>query len=1101
MTEQQKRLEGLVDLYLDGYEGKELEVRFGTKKNQRISKIDFDNVIKKLLSVGFYGPRVPSSTLKMNIEYTDSRTGELKMTSTRTEVNGIENIQKYCKTNSLVDPNTGYIYENYGIAFTKKQPVFRTSNEKVHPVDYDDFNFRVSLQQDVNIGLQDPAIKKTISEWKNTKKTFRYVTRYTFSHHDFPFRVDCSIVKSSKIVHRKLLPVYNINDSHVFNNDESYEIELEYIGTNLGRNDIIKQLKKQSMLVLTGLQRTNFPIGNAEIMDVHKNYLSIVHGKETDREIKGKDFIGPNSITLEIDNIKANREDLNVANIRDNYTVTDKADGLRKLLFINMRGKIYLIDTNMNVQFTGAITKDSRYYNSIADGEHIINDKVGNYINLYAAFDIYFINGKDYRKLPFKVTIKEKKDCRLDWLESFVKELSPLSITGKETTPIRIQCKKFHYATGKDDMPSIFDGCNEILSQINIGLTEYETDGLIFTPMYRGVGGNDTREVAPLHKITWKESFKWKPPHFNSIDFLVTTTKQENGIDVISTIFQDGQNLENAQSLTQYKTFVLRVGYSDKDHGFINPCQNLLDDDIPNRSSQYEKDKSTYKPIPFYPTNPTDNKASICNIMINSNASVSGELLCLAESGDIIEDNMIVEFSYKRDDKEGWRWKPLRVRYDKTEAHRRGKPQYGNAYDVANSIWNSIHHPVDEEMVKTGKNIPELLGDDDVYYKKNTSYNTGNLRDFHNQYVKRKLILSATDYDNTLVDLACGKGGDLPKWIKAHLSFVLGIDLSRDNIENRLDGACARYLRYRQKYASVPAALFIQGDSSRNLKSGEGIATDKGREIMNAIFGKGAKDEKKLGQGVINQFGKVADGFNVVSCQFAIHYFCENEQTFANFLKNVAQTCKLDGYFIGTSYDGKTVFNRLKTVKQNEAQILKNGNNKIWEITKLYDNDEFPDNIVSLGYGIDVYQESINKITKEYLVNYDYLFQVLADFGFVLLSLDEAENIGLPNSTGMFRELYNSMESEVKRFPETKEDYGNALNMSPEEKTISFLNRYFIVKKVREVNLDDINLLDELKTIEQLENKQTLEVQQVAQEVVNETKKKIKKSNKKLTIQ
>ena len=38
---------------------------------------------------------------------------------------------------------------------------------------------------------------------------------------------------------------------------------------------------------------------------------------------------------------------------------------------------------------------------------------------------------------------------------------------------------------------------------------------------------------------------------------------------------------------------------------------------------------------------------------------------CL-EEGEVIEDNMIVEFKYDVDDNYMWRWKPLRVRYDKT---------------------------------------------------------------------------------------------------------------------------------------------------------------------------------------------------------------------------------------------------------------------------------------------------------------------------------------------------------------------------------------------------------------------------------------------------
>ena len=56
-----------------------------------------------------------------------------------------------------------------------------------------------------------------------------------------------------------------------------------------------------------------------------------------------------------------NSDDINnatkaVGNIRNNYTVTDKADGMRKLLYINNDGKIYLLTTSMNIEFTGCFT-------------------------------------------------------------------------------------------------------------------------------------------------------------------------------------------------------------------------------------------------------------------------------------------------------------------------------------------------------------------------------------------------------------------------------------------------------------------------------------------------------------------------------------------------------------------------------------------------------------------------------------------------------------------------------------------------------------------------------------------------------------------------
>ena len=72
-----------------------------------------------------------------------------------------------------------------------------------------------------------------------------------------------------------------------------------------------------------------------------------------------------------------------VPNINNNYTVTEKADGLRKLLFINHIGEIYFIDTNMNIQFTGSLTKHKNNFNTIIDGEHVLQDKNGVFINTY----------------------------------------------------------------------------------------------------------------------------------------------------------------------------------------------------------------------------------------------------------------------------------------------------------------------------------------------------------------------------------------------------------------------------------------------------------------------------------------------------------------------------------------------------------------------------------------------------------------------------------------------------------------------------------------------------------------------------------------------
>ena len=64
--------------------------------------------------------------------------------------------------------------------------------------------------------------------------------------------------------------------------------------------------------------------------------MRLIHKREMDtRRINPKDFIGPSSKTLQFMHIQPLNPDLNIPNIRDNYTVTDKADGQRKLLYIS----------------------------------------------------------------------------------------------------------------------------------------------------------------------------------------------------------------------------------------------------------------------------------------------------------------------------------------------------------------------------------------------------------------------------------------------------------------------------------------------------------------------------------------------------------------------------------------------------------------------------------------------------------------------------------------------------------------------------------------------------------------------------------------------
>jgi hypothetical protein len=908
----------------------ELEVKFGTKGIKPLTRNDYDNVIKKLKSLGFVTSNNEGNYyLRINCEFLDPRTGKFKLSDIRTEISGLHNIQEYCKNNDIKEiftkNFTSVLFVNKKMASIEKDKI----RERIFPVDVNDFNFRVTFntEEEVKTGVKNYIMEN----WKKSKKIFRYLNRVSFRHPEHPVIVDISIVKNGDKEEGarwsdQMKRVYTTTESNVFNNQEIYQIEIEIDNSRIGPStqfntpeSILVSLRKVIKYVLCGLQGTNYPVSYPEQREVMETYMRMIWKDNFDpsKRIENKNFIGPNSITLQRTNIAAIDENSNQPNIRKDFVVTEKADGDRHLMFINDKGKIYLINTNMDIIFTGAKTQNEECFNSLFDGELISHDKTGKFINLYAAFDIYYYKKEDVRAYPFMSAVDEEvKKSRfyiLRYLLHIVKPVSITDVSEKEEktvnsflqkykksndliSPLRIMCKDFYPMIPKQ---TIFNGCDQILSKAEQDRYEYETDGLIFTHMYFGVGSDKIGESGPKTKITWDQSFKWKPPQYNTIDFLVTTEKSAKGEDIITPVFEDGINASESIQFNEYKQLVLRCGFSEKNDGFINPCQDIIDDKLPEFSQRFEERQTNdYLPKRFYPTEPYDPNAGLCKIMLKQDETGGKQMY--SEENEAFGDNTIVEFRYDFEKEEGWRWIPLRVRYDKTAKLRRGEKEYGNSYKTCNENWKSINPAgrIDENMLRTGMNIPDITVCQDKYYNAPAGkFKTQALKNFHNLYVKKMLIKSVSKPGDTLVDFACGKAGDLSKWIASKLSFVFGIDLSKDNLENRLNGSCARYLNAKKINKNMPYALFVNGNSAFNVKNGDAMLNDKAKQITAAIFGNGPKEADRIGKGVARQYGKCEDGFNISSCQFAMHYFFETPDTLQGFIRNLAECTKLNGYF------------------------------------------------------------------------------------------------------------------------------------------------------------------------------------------------------------
>jgi mRNA (guanine-N7-)-methyltransferase len=1047
---------------------KEFEVRFKPNRGRAFTKVDYDNVVRRMRGSGFECENMSGvNMLRIQSQYTNTATGVIQMSNIRTELFGAELIQQYCRSDNNLKKLADVPANFKKIKFTQKSSAKDKSGQFIQKITNADFGFNVSFNMESDYNLKSKAAADIVGSWRDYRKTFRLINRIRLASRTSPVVADLSIIRTSKTSGGVMKPEFTMEESELFTQQEFCEIELELDNARVGvgtafdsAEAIIKELETAIRVVLSGLQDTKYPTPYAEHDRVLQSYMRVVHGDTYEpRRIFPDDFIGPNSHTLQLSNIVEPDQTSSVPNIRTNYCATDKADGERKLLYIDTQdGRIYLINTNMLVQFTGMTCLEKTDWGTILDGEHIMYSKSGKCINHYAAFDIYYVgagNGRtsSVRHLDFAwfeepTTKEELAKYRLLLMKMKINGLKlkrPSKVGSEED--LKIVPKMFYLP---DNTTNIFSICSTLLSNIKDGSYPYNTDGIIFTPINIGVGGSAPGKAGKLKKFSWALSLKWKPPEYNSIEFLVSYKKDKSGADAVYTEFENGTT-----NLRQYRTLELRCGFDVKRHISMDPFMALLEDEVKYVDDELDNEDA-YQPVPFKPSLPYDPDACYANIMLVKDAeNQEGNMMTL--EGERFESKMIVEFSYDLTKEPGWRWVPLRVRHDKTYSLRAGNKNYGNAYHVANDNWKSIHFPVSEQMLSGNEEIKQDTTDD-VYYDNahNTEESrTMGLRNFHNLYVKKRIISAVANRGDSLIDYAVGKGGDISKWKGSRLGFVFGVDLSKDNIYNQMDGVCARYLKEKRDSRGLFDAIFLPADSRLNLRNGDAFYNEKERTIGAAILTKSTGPKPQLGKAVEKSFGAGVNGFNISSCQFAIHYFFENQSVLHNFLRNVSENTAINGYFVGTCYDGETVFKKL--AKTPEITIYSDGR-KIFEIQRKYEQTGFPADETSVGYAIDVFQESINKYATEYLVHFGYLVRLMEDYGFVLAGAEELQI----NNSDMFETLYNKMMYEVKKYPESAHNYGKAPLMTAEEKTISFMNRYFVFKKIRSVNAS--NVFKEIKS-------------------------------------
>ncbi|XP_049850337.1 uncharacterized protein LOC126322527 [Schistocerca gregaria] len=180
-----------------------------------------------------------------------------------------------------------------------------------------------------------------------------------------------------------------------------------------------------------------------------------------------------------------------------------------------------------------------------------------------------------------------------------------------------------------------------------------------------------------------------------------------------------------------------------------------------------------------------------------------------------------------------------------------------------------------------------------------------------------------------VLDLAGGKGGDLGKWNKAFIRHLVLIDVASSSVEHALE-------RYN--------------DMNEPSFSAEFVVSDCGKP------------------GLASYLSKLPFFFDVVSCQFALHYFFESEERTKTFMNHVSSKLSPGGFFFCTFPDARVIEERMKSGRNRFG-------NEIYEV--FFDDENVQFKKFGTKYTFKL-KDAVDCI-PEYVVDLETLKELAAD--------------------------------------------------------------------------------------------------------------------------
>ncbi|XP_066102272.1 mRNA cap guanine-N7 methyltransferase isoform X1 [Saccopteryx bilineata] len=191
----------------------------------------------------------------------------------------------------------------------------------------------------------------------------------------------------------------------------------------------------------------------------------------------------------------------------------------------------------------------------------------------------------------------------------------------------------------------------------------------------------------------------------------------------------------------------------------------------------------------------------------------------------------------------------------------------------------------------------------------------------------------------TVLDLGCGKGGDLLKWKKGRINKLVCTDIADVSVK-----------QCQQRYEDMKNRR-----DSEYLFNAEFITADCSKELL------------------IDKFRDPKMQFDICSCQFVCHYSFESYEQADMMLRNACERLSPGGYFIGTTPNSFELIRRL------EASETESFGNEIYTV-KFQKKGDYP----LFGCKYDFNLEGVVDV-PEFLVYFPLLNEMVKKYNMKLV--------------------------------------------------------------------------------------------------------------------